>query len=111
VLLTAAGTRPAPTARAIYLASRGGLILQASSLNRLANGKVYELWIIPANGSSPVPAGLFRPDASGTANLVLPQIPEGVQAKAFGITVENDGGSSTPTSPIVLSGAAPASGE
>jgi hypothetical protein len=111
IFLAAAGTHPAPSARAIYLASRGTLILQASNLNPLPNGKTYELWIIPADGSSPVPAGLFHPDAAGNSNVVLPQIPEGVQAKAFGVTVENDGGSATPTPPIVLSGAAPASGE
>lgn len=111
VLLTAAGTRPAPSARAIYLASRGSLILQASNLNPLAAGKTYELWIIPTNGAAPIPAGLFHPDSAGTANVVLPQIPEGVQAKAFGVTIENEGGSATPTLPIVLAGAAPTSGE
>ena len=106
VMLTAAGTRPAPSARATYLASRGALILQASNLNPLENGKTYELWIIPATGAAPIPAGLFRPDASRGANVVLPQIPVGVQAKAFGVTIENAGGSATPTLPIILSGAA-----
>ena len=107
VMLAAAGTRPAPSARAIYLASRGSLILQASNLNPLEQGKTYELWIIPATGAGPIPAGLFRPDTSGSANVVLPPIPEGVQAKAFGVTIENAGGSATPTLPIILSGAAP----
>jgi len=54
---------------------------------------------------------LFRPDASGSASLVLPQLPSGVTAKAFGVTIENASGSATPTAPIVLSGAAPAAGE
>lgn len=107
VMLAAAGTRPAPSARAIYLSSRGELILQASNLNPLENGKTYELWIIPATGAAPIPAGLFRPDTSGSANVVLPLIPEGVQAKAFGVTIENERGSPTPTLPIILSGAAP----
>ena len=110
VLLTTGKTPPAPSARAVYLASRGALVLQASNMQALPENKTYELWVIPTSGA-PVPAGLFRPDASGSASVVLPVIPRGVQAKAFGITIENAGGSNTPTAPIILSGATPASGE
>jgi len=100
------GKAPAqPTARATYLPERGGLVLQATNLRPLPEGKTYELWVIPANGKPPVPAGLFRPDEVGTATLVLPQLPSGIQAKAFGVTIENASGSNVPTSPIVLSGA------
>jgi anti-sigma-K factor RskA len=76
----------------------------------LPENKTYELWVIPTSGA-PVPAGLFRPDASGSASVLLPPIPQGLQAKAFGITIENAEGSNTPTAPIILSGAAPAAGE
>ena len=93
-----------------YLPARGALVLQASNMQALPANKTYELWVIPATGA-PIPAGLFRPDASGSGSVVLPEIPHGVQAKAFGITIENAGGASTPTMPIVLSGAAPAAGE
>jgi len=110
VTLTTGKNPPAPSARAVYLASRGALILQASNMQPLPPNKTYELWVIPASGA-PIPAGLFRPDASGSGSVVLPSIPAGVQAKAFGITIENEGGSGTPTLPIVLSGAAPTSGE
>ena len=110
VLLTTGKTPPAPSARAIYLASRGALVLQANNMQPLPENKTYELWVIPTSGA-PVPAGLFRPDSTGSASVVLPAIPRGVQAKAFGITIENAGGSNTPTAPIILSGAAPASGE
>jgi hypothetical protein len=111
VLLTAANAHPTPSAHAVYLPSRGALILQASNLNPLPENKTYELWVIPANGTAPVPAGLFRPDRQGSASVVLPQLPGGLVAKAFGVTVENAGGSGTPTLPIVLSGAAPAAGD
>jgi hypothetical protein len=105
VTLTTGKTPPAPSARAVYLASRGALVLQASNMQPLAPNKTYELWVIPASGA-PIPAGLFKPDAAGSGSVVLPSIPTGVQAKAFGITIENEGGASTPTMPIVLSGAA-----
>ncbi len=110
VVLTTGKTPPAPSARAVYLPSRGALILQASNMQPLPADKTYELWVIPASGA-PIPSGIFRPDASGSASVVLPSIPLGVPAKAFGITIENAGGSATPTAPIILSGAAPAAGE
>jgi anti-sigma-K factor RskA len=100
------GKAPAqPTARATYLPERGGMILLATNLKPLPQGKTYELWVIPANGKAAVPAGLFSPDASGTATLVLPPLPSGIAAKAFGVTIENAGGATSPTLPIVLAGA------
>jgi hypothetical protein len=111
VLLTAGKTQPAPSARAVYLAARGALVLEASNLKPLPANKTYELWVIPASGAAPVPAGLFQPDAAGSASVIMPQIPPGVSAKAFGVTIENAGGSATPTLPIVLAGAPPATGE
>ncbi len=109
VVLTAIKSKPAPAARAVYLASQGALLLQASNLDAVPGNKAYELWVIPASGA-PIPAGLFRPDVAGNASVVLPSIPTGVEAKAFGVTVENAEGSSTPTAPIVLEGAVPAGG-
>jgi Anti-sigma-K factor rskA, C-terminal/Putative zinc-finger len=104
--LTAAAAKPAPAARTVYLASQGALLMQASHLDPVPAGKTYELWVIPTHGA-PVPAGLFRPDAAGNASVVLPSLPRGVEAKAFGVTVEDAGGSATPTLPIVLQGAPP----
>lgn len=110
-VLTANMPKPAPMGRAVYLAESGGLIFQASNLEKLAENKTYELWVIPASGQAPIPAGLFRPDAEGSASVVLPPLPKGVPAKAFGVTIEKLEGSTTPTLPIVLSGAVPNSGE
>jgi anti-sigma-K factor RskA len=111
VLLTANMAKPAPIGRAVYLAESGALIFQASDLAKLEQDKTYELWVIPANGQAPIPAGLFQPDADGTASVVLPPLPKGVPAKAFGVTIERAEGSRTPTLPIVLSGAVSDSGE
>jgi anti-sigma-K factor RskA len=106
VLLTSVKTAAVPTGRAVYLADRGGLIFQANNLAYLPQDRIYELWVIPANGSAPIPAGLFRPDATGSASLVLPPLPKGIPAKAFGVTIEKAEGSATPTAPIILSGVA-----
>jgi hypothetical protein len=109
VMLTAAKSKPAPMAKTVYMASKGALLMQASYLDPLPANKTYELWVIPMKGA-PMPAGMFRPDAAGNASVVMPDMPKGVEAKAFGVTIENAGGASTPTMPIVLAGAAPAAG-
>ena len=104
VTLTEGKLAAAPTAHATYVSRRGALIFAAEHLRPIPESKTYELWVIPANGGAPIPAGIFRPGPNGTASVVLPPLPLGVPAKAFGVTIEKAGGSTTPTLPIVLSG-------
>jgi hypothetical protein len=105
VTLTQGQAAPRPTGRAKYVASKGSLIFLASNLEPLQPAKTYELWLLPAaEGQSPIPAGTFRPDEHGNASVIMPPLPKGVEAKGFGVTVEDEGGSTTPTLPIVLSG-------
>ncbi len=106
VTLTEGKGTPPPTGRTSYLADKGALVFVGNNLKPIPANKTYELWMIPSNGKPPVPAGLFRPDERGSASLVLPKLPEGIPAKAFGITIENAQGATSPTMPIVLSGAA-----
>ena len=94
-----------PEAHAAYLPEKGSLVLIATHMQPLQSYKTYELWLLPAEaGLSPIPAGLFKPDADGNASLVMPDMPKGVRAKGFGVTVEDEGGSKQPTMPIVLAG-------
>jgi hypothetical protein len=104
VTLTTSKTPPAPTAHAVYLAERGALVMEASNLKAVPAGKAYELWVLPANGTAPVAAGTFTPDARGFASVVLPSLKTGIMAKGFAVTVEKAEGSPVPTSPVVLSG-------
>ena len=53
----------------------------------------------------PCAAGVFKPDEHGNAMMMDHPMPEGVEAKAFAITVEKEEGSDKPTSPIMLMGA------
>lgn len=104
VTLVSAHAQPNPEGDAVYLKDRGALVFTAVNLTPLPPNKTYELWLIPANGAGPIPAGTFQPDAEGMASVLLPHLPAGVEAKAFGVTLENAGGSATPTLPILLSG-------
>jgi hypothetical protein len=104
VTLTKGTAAPVPQGKATYVASKGMLIFLASNLEPLQPGKTYELWLIPAVGEKPIPAGMFRPDGRGNASVIMPPLPKGIAAKAFGVTVEDEGGATTPTMPIVLAG-------
>jgi anti-sigma-K factor RskA len=95
---------PPPEGRVVYAARSGKLLMTASNLHPLPAGKTYELWILQPGGKAPVPAGTFEPDSSGNATLILASEPLGLAVAGFGVTIENEGGSPTPTLPIVLSG-------
>jgi anti-sigma-K factor RskA len=104
VTLVAAQAPPQPQGKAIYVRERSSLIFLASNMPALPPQRSYELWLIPTNGA-PIPAGMFKPDARGSATVVEPPLPGGVEAKAFAITIEPEQGSSAPTMPIVMMGA------
>ncbi len=104
VTLVAAQAPPQPQGKAIYVRDRSSLVFLASNMPALPPQKAYELWLIPTNGA-PIPAGVFKPDAHGSATVIEPPLPAGVEAKAFAITVEPEQGSAAPTMPIVMMGA------
>jgi anti-sigma-K factor RskA len=91
--LVAAGNKPQPRGKAIYQRRNRNLIFFASNLPPLPAEKIYELWLFPANGGAPIAAGLFKPDAQGSATVVNPPLPEGVAAKNFAVTLEPESGS------------------
>lgn len=101
--LVAGNTPPQPQGKAIYVPRTGTLVFLANNLPAVPPQKAYELWLIPTSGA-PVPAGLFKPDAHGTAAVIRPPLPTGVEAKAFAITIEPEVGSSVPTSQPIMVG-------
>jgi anti-sigma-K factor RskA len=91
--LVAVGNKPQPRGKAIYQRRSRNLIFFASDLPPLPEEKIYALWLFPADGGAPIAAGLFKPDARGSATVVNPPLPEGVEAKNFVVTLEPDSGS------------------
>jgi anti-sigma-K factor RskA len=104
VVLTETRQASHPVGQVSWLQSKGALVFVAGGLRPLAADKAYELWLIPAQGKAPIPAGLFRPDADHGATVVLPPLPAETQAKSFEVTVEPGHGSETPSLPIVMQG-------
>jgi anti-sigma-K factor RskA len=91
--LVAVGAEPQPRGKAMYRKRNRNLIFFASNLPPLPAEKIYELWLFPANGGAPIAAGLFKPDARGSATVVNPPLPQGVEAKNFAVTLEPESGS------------------
>ena len=104
VSLTSQKAAKEPAGTAIFSPERKRMMLMASNLPATPPGKAYELWVIPVNGA-PIAAGVFKPDEHGNAVLMDHTMPQGIVAKAFAITVEDEGGSDKPTSKPILMGA------
>lgn len=100
--LTVGQTKPQPQGRVFYRKQTGTLMFFANNLAPAPEKKAYELWLIPANGSSPMPAGMFKPDAKGMA-MSSAHLPENMEAKNFAITIEDEAGSQAPTMPMIMS--------
>ncbi len=90
-------------ARLVAAADRGAAVLVVDRLPGLSREQVYQLWLI--EGETPVSAGTFRVAADGKAVVPLPPGADLSSFEAVGVSIEPDGGSETPTGPIVLLGA------
>ncbi len=99
--LTASKNPPQPQGKVLYVRNSGTLVFLASNLAPLPAQKTYELWLIPAGGA-PIPAGIFKPGPDGSATIIQPPLPSGVEAQTFAISVEPEAGSSAPTTTPIM---------
>ncbi|ACL40427.1 conserved hypothetical protein [Pseudarthrobacter chlorophenolicus A6] len=85
------------TATLLISPSENAAVVKMNGVAAPPAGKVYQMWLIPKDGSAPVSQGLMDKEA-----LSKPAVVEGISsAAALGITVEPVGGSRTPTLPTV----------
>ncbi|WP_426978759.1 anti-sigma factor [Pseudarthrobacter sp. O4] len=77
--------------------SKDAVVVKMNGVPAPPAGKVYQMWLIPKDGSAPVSQGLMDAEA-----LSKPAVVKGIHtAAALGITVEPVGGSQSPTLPTV----------
>ena len=77
--------------------SHDALVVRMKDVPPPPAGKVYQMWLIPKDGSAPVSEGLMDAEA-----LSKPALVKGIgSAASLGITVEPAGGSDTPSLPTV----------
>ena len=85
------------TATVLISPSKDALVVKMKDVPAPPAGKVYQMWLIPKDGSAPVSQGLMDAEA-----LSKPAVVKGINtAAALGITVEPTGGSALPTTPTV----------
>jgi anti-sigma-K factor RskA len=76
-----------------------GIYVMAQQMPMPKDNKVLQLWLIPKNGTKPMPSHVFWPDASGKIGEMVANPPEDMaETKALAITEEPPGGSLQPTS-------------
>jgi anti-sigma-K factor RskA len=102
VQLTTSGT-DAPGIQFFWNRRSNQGVLHAFRLPPTAPDKVYQLWLIP-KGGAPVPSETFRSAPDGHALVEAFPLPIEGGFEAAAVTVEPEGGSRTPTMPIVLIG-------
>lgn len=95
-------TPPQPQIKTVYSKQQGALLLMASNLTPLPENKIYQLWLLPADGSAPMAAGWFKPDGKGNGMMFHAMKASGISAHSFAVTIEPAGGSPTPTMPLVM---------
>ncbi|MFF1881076.1 anti-sigma factor domain-containing protein [Pseudarthrobacter sp. NPDC058196] len=84
-------------ATVLISASEDAAVVKMSGVPAPPAGKVYQMWLIPKDGSAPVSQGLMDEQA-----LSKPAVVQGIHSAAsLGITVEPAGGSKAPTLPTV----------
>ncbi|QDY90599.1 anti-sigma factor [Arthrobacter sp. UKPF54-2] len=87
------------TASLTLSSSKDAAVVKMNGVPAPPSGKVYQMWLIPKDGSAPVSKGLMDAEA-----LSKPAVVTGIgSAAALGITVEPAGGSKSPTLPTVAS--------
>ena len=99
--LTASGD-PDPGIQLFWDRARNQAIVNGFRLRQVPEGRAYQLWFI--RDGKPVPSVTFKPQANGNARVERVAVPPDGDVSAAAVTVEPEGGSAQPTSPILLVG-------
>ena len=94
------GKADAPHGR-VFVNRGTGVVFVGSDLPKIASGRTFQLWLIPASGG-PQSAGTFQSDSQGSSVQVSPVTVE-PGTKAVAVSVEPQSGSAAPTTtPIIV---------
>ncbi|HEY8309620.1 MAG TPA: anti-sigma factor [Gemmatimonadaceae bacterium] len=93
-----------PMARMFWDQKTQMFIMYASHVKQPAAGKTYQVWLIARGVVSPVSAGTFLPDSSGSAVMAVKHPMEPGTLRRIAVTEEPMGGMPSPTGPIVFAG-------
>jgi len=91
-----------PSRGTVFVNPSQGVLLIASNLPKTPAGKTYEMWVVPKGGKAPRPAGTFQSDNNGNAMHIQRGAVGMNGAAAVAVTLENEGGATQPTMPILI---------
>lgn len=96
---------PDPMARMFWDQKKQMFIMYASNLKPPARGKTYQVWLIARGDPTPVSAGTFMPDSTGSATMATKHAMAPGTLRRIAVTEEPAGGVSVPTGQVVFAGA------
>jgi anti-sigma-K factor RskA len=100
-LLTATGN-PDPKVQLFWNPKKNLAIVHAFRLAQAPAGRVYQLWFI--KDGKPVPSVTFNSEPTGHALVQNITVPGGTGITNAALTIEPEGGSPQPTSPVMMIG-------
>lgn len=104
VVTMASTTEEQPQTHRVYFSrEQKKIFVMKESLPPLEKGKIYELWLIKGT-AAPMPVGVF--DISSKESIFTFSAPLD-DADAFAISIEPEGGSTSPQGPVVMVGKVP----
>ena len=104
--LAGRGSMPDATGR-VFFSKTKGLLFSASKLTPLGDGQEYQLWLlprVPAAGAAAraISVGTVRTGENGNVTAAFDPPGEAPAQTGFNVTVEPEGGSSSPTGAVCL---------
>lgn len=104
IALAGQSVAPSASARVFLDAPHRRAFVFFQGLPANPQDKSYQLWVIRADQVAPMSAGVFGVDASGSASLVVQNLPIETNIKALAVTLEPKGGVAAPTGQKYLVG-------
>ena len=97
IALTGQEVAPSASAKVFLEPERRRAIVFFHALPANPLDKSYQLWIIRANEPKPMSVGVFDVTNSGSASIVIENLPVATEIKALAVTLEPKGGVDQPT--------------
>lgn len=95
VMLEGQAAMPGATAKVYWNKATQEVYIDAQDLPEAPQGMVYQVWALKMNPLTPTSIGLLEKATASTTKMY--KVDNTAEAEAFGITLEPDGGSATPT--------------
>jgi len=98
--LVPTGNGPENANAQAWFSLQGSGVLSVANMPELSDGGVYQLWYGTDDPTSPIPGGTFQVDKTGQGFMLIPA-DVGI-VSSISITQEREGGSQSPTGPVLL---------